>query len=169
MTKFLVHSGWLIAAIVMFTSSDTASAQSAGTPTYRPFPKAASTTGTTGTSGTGTPGTGTPTGMGTGTQPGSGGGTGVGGFGGFAVLTPAQELAVLMDTLTTVELILDSGLFQPSSEIEILFLLVLVYESKYADAVQAAIGGGSSTGGGTTTLSGLGLGTGMGTGTTPSP
>lgn len=106
--------------------------------------------------------------MGTGTQPGSGGGSGVGGFGRFSVLTPDQELAVLMDTLTTVELILDSGLFQPSSEIEILFLLVLVYESKYADAVQAAIAGGG-TGGGTTTLSGLGLGTGMGTGVTPSP
>jgi hypothetical protein len=90
------------------------------------------------------------------------------------LLTPEQELAVLLDTLTTVETLLNSGEFQASSELEILFLLFMVYESKYAEAVQGVIAGGTGTGSGTGTgtgtgtIPGLGMGTGTGgTGTPP--
>jgi hypothetical protein len=92
------------------------------------------------------------------------------------LLTPEQELAVLLDTLTTVETLLNSGEFQASSEFEILFLLLMVYESKYAEAVQGVIAGstgsGTGTGTGGITTPGLGMGTGTGgtgtgTGTPP--
>ncbi len=148
----------------MLASVGTVSAQTGGgtsppPPTYKPFPKIGSGTTTDGTK------TGGST---SGTTPGSGGF----GFGRQAVLTPAQELAVLMETLTMADAILNSGQFQFNSEIEVLFLLVYIYEMNYAQAVEAAVLGGSGGPGGVTLPLGGGItgsGTIPGTGTPSKP
>ncbi|MCE9567349.1 MAG: hypothetical protein K8U57_35560 [Planctomycetes bacterium] len=147
MTKRIARFAWLSAVVMLLGSMGSASAQTGST----------TTTGGTSTTGSSTGGK---------TH---GKRTGGGGFlGGQQVLTPDQELAVLMDTLTTVEAILDSGQFQASSEVEILFLLFYVYESKYAAAVQGALAGGTSS---APTIPGLTTPgtTGTGTGTTGTP
>lgn len=92
---------------------------------------------------TGTTGTGQTTADGTG----AGGGGGFGSF--FGLLTPDQELLVLLDTLDTVDALLSSGAVDVTNEIQIIFLLMIVYEIKYQEAV-AALLGGTDPGTGTT-------------------
>ena len=168
MTKSLVRVVWLAAASVMLASAGSADAQTGGgtaPSTIRPFPKGQST----GTTSGGTTSRGTTSGGSTFRSfGGSSGRRSMGfGFGQQATLTPEQELAVLMDTLTTVELILDSGVVQVSGEIEILFLLIYVYEIKRAEAQAAILDGGTGTGSGTGGITIPGIGTGTGTPTTP--
>ena len=145
MTPRMLRRAVLSAAVAVLVTASAADAQTTGSggsqPTLRPFPKSG------GQGGSATGGT-------TGAEASTGGRTGGRGFG-FgqrATLTQEQELAVLLDTLSTVEAILDSGEVQVSSEFEILMLLVVVYESKRAEALALAQGGnGSGSGTGTTT------------------
>lgn len=161
MTPRMLRRAALAAAVAVLVTVSGADAQttgsSGGQPTLRPFPKSGgSGGGTTGGSTGGTTGVGGSTG-------GRTGGRGFG-FGQRATLTQEEELAVLLDTLSTVEAILDSGEVQVRSEFEILMLLFVVYESKRAEALALAQGG---TGTGGITIPGLGGTTGSGTTTSP--
>jgi len=138
------------------------------------------------------------TGLGTGFAGSSGGNGGWGGGGGFGggvgngfgggfgglgsgmlglafsgLLSPDQEMMVLMDTITTADaLISDLGL-QFDNPMELLFFVLMIYEVKYEEAVLAILTGGTDgttggTGGTTTPVIGGtgGLGTGIGGTTT---
>lgn len=76
-----------------------------------------------------------------------GGSTGsLGGVGLAQLLTPEQQLSVLIDALMTAEALIEQGGIEFSSELEVLFFLLMIYQMKYQEAVQSLLG--SVTGGG---------------------
>lgn len=76
-----------------------------------------------------------------------GGSTGsLGGVGQTQLLTPEQQLIVLIDALMTAEALIEQGGIEFSSELEVLFFLLMIYQMKYQEAVQSLLG--SVTGGG---------------------
>jgi hypothetical protein len=125
-----------------------------------------SSNGMTGGTGLGGGFAGTNGGTGFGGSGGWGGGGGFGGgFGGLGsgmldlafsgLLSPDQEMMVLMDAITTADsLISDLGL-QFNNPFELLYFVLMIYEVKYEQAVLALLNGGTggTTGGtgGTTT------------------
>ena len=160
-------------AAVLLAWAGTAAAQTGGTTAPpgagKPFPGtigpagssgAWKSTGGTGTGGTtvgGTGSTGTTTG-GSGTTGGTGGmgGTGstsggLGGFTGGGLLPPELEFLVLLDTLMTADNLMNTLGIQFDTELELLVFVLMIYEQKYAAAVQAFLGGTGGTGGTTTT------------------
>jgi hypothetical protein len=84
------------------------------------------------------------------------------------VLSPEQELTVLMTSLTMTEEIVNSGLVQISDSWDLLFLFLMVYTEEYTSAVMGVLGGGTGvTPPGGTLPGGTPPGGGMGSGSTP--
>lgn len=154
------RAGWL-AVVALLVWAGTAGAQSAGTnpppwttrgggggntggstgkfqplpgsSTWSPPNRGVATGGTTGDTGTTTDTTGDP----------GGSADGLGLFGLFdGVLTPEQEMAVLLNTFETVAALME--VIQPRDEMEILMLVLMVYTHEYMAAVEEALAGGGS-------------------------
>src|SRR5262249_8540761 len=96
------------------------------------------------------------------------GGSGGGGFGsallsGSGLLSPEQELMVLLDTLAMAQAIIESNQIQFDSGLDVLFFLVVLYEMNCGQVVAAILAAAGGTG------TGAGTGVGTGGGMPPSP
>lgn len=167
----LIHPAWLVAAAIFLGGSSRAEAQSTtgvwkstGSSSGNSLPGSGSGFGNSG-NGFGNSGSGFGSGNGTGGGPGSLSSI----FSG--ILTPEEEMMVMMTAMAQTEAIIESEGMYDIDSWDLLFIFLSYYVEDYLAAVDGALGGngnGSGTGGtdtGPMPLDGIGaLGNGQGTG-----